>query len=642
MPQYYLIPFCEFFHWLRYRLLLLIAYNPLARKYIQSCCAADFFFWAEFFVYLPHYTAETKTAKPFLPYRFQYDFIKKLIKYIEKGDNLAVEKAMKMGSTTCVALVVLWYWLYRPHSNFAWLARVKKDIYYTKNPGSVFSIFKFVLEHLHDNVRPDYRIRHNRRRIYFSVITNLSNGNKIYGFSGSRLNFLPGRHFKAVIFDDMAFQPFADFHHSLFGPTTGSMLFVSTPNGTSNLFFYLVHVKKVDCYKLYWQLHPDYTDDWYKTQCQSLDPEYIEQFVNTVYFIKWRKQRSAAIKKPETTLPEASLKQNELTASTKNIARKLSKKDLQRSWPFKYNPGDRNRFKIKHKGYHETYKPAHRNPKSSTKMLLTSFRKLLNFPRCELTPGDNRLLFKCWQYYDVVILKKTRRQLKSGLTALNALKNFAKEDYRLSMYSKDGLQCLIKSDDSLTDNKLDPFRVSEDRAKAFITESNQPDPQPNTEDFYRLFPGTLLTGPHSLLNWKHYEFSLLLDRVKEKYRQEEEEEAKKLAEQSVKEKEEQQEEKLSPEKATNPVSEGQKPTKSTQGITIKFTGLDAARKRREAEEQRRQEKQQRQREERIRRREEAKQKYADQRRRALEAERKRKEERDKRKGTDGSNVEKPP
>ncbi|NTW30637.1 MAG: hypothetical protein HGA33_05130, partial [Candidatus Moranbacteria bacterium] len=56
---------------------------------------------------------------PFKLFKFQRDLIvKNVVDCIENGEDLFLDKTRDMGATYTVLAVLLWYWLYKPGSNF--------------------------------------------------------------------------------------------------------------------------------------------------------------------------------------------------------------------------------------------------------------------------------------------------------------------------------------------------------------------------------------------------------------------------------------------------------------------------------------------------------------------------------------------
>ncbi|MEW5819407.1 MAG: hypothetical protein AB1782_04390 [Cyanobacteriota bacterium] len=288
---------CEIYHLLRSAIIALLIDNPDARKYINYRASSDFTFFVEFFCKLPAYKGK-HISKPFLLYPFQRQYAKYLIKCIEKGQPVVVEKSKRMGSTTVTSLVLLWYWLFKPNSNFVILSNSFWKIFLKDDSQTLFGFLHFILERLPDKMvrKKFYTFRQNRKKRYYCLLINNINGNRIYGFSSNRRVFLPKRHkIRAVFFDDFAFQRHADFHWQYFADTA-CRIAVSSPSGRANLFYELMIQKQHRLYRLHWFLHPDYNEGWYEQTRQSFVNKYVNQYINLQYDHIYRTQRPVAFR----------------------------------------------------------------------------------------------------------------------------------------------------------------------------------------------------------------------------------------------------------------------------------------------------------------------------------------------------------
>jgi hypothetical protein len=95
-----------------------------------------------------------------------------------------------------------------------------------------------------------------------------------------------------VIFDEIAFQQFADEIYTALQPTlaftNGQFVMNSTPFGVGNLYekTYVNAIRGFNNFtplRLHWTLHPDYTVEWYKKQLQELGTKRAKQELDCTF-----------------------------------------------------------------------------------------------------------------------------------------------------------------------------------------------------------------------------------------------------------------------------------------------------------------------------------------------------------------------
>jgi hypothetical protein len=282
------------YYLLKYLLFRIFFLHPESASYIREKCKNNILFWFEFYVSFPE--APSKTPFIFKNYRYKKEYIKKLAENLKQGRGLIVSKSENMGATELTALVLLWYWLFYENSNFVIFGRTSREVFRGTDPNTIFCLYRYVLDRLppmliHPRLKEDqqpYKLIINRRRQFCAMLINPLNGNRLYGYSGARINYLPAnRQFKAAWFDDMAFQKHQETH--LAKLKSIPVIATSCPNGTASVFYDLTQEAAFDQYTLHWADNPDCDEAWHKHILETADPIYIEQFLNINFDYKYKK-----------------------------------------------------------------------------------------------------------------------------------------------------------------------------------------------------------------------------------------------------------------------------------------------------------------------------------------------------------------
>ncbi len=163
------------------------------------------------------YTFNPKQAPYHLPFRlfeFQKTLIREVCKAIDEGYDLFIDKCREMGATYTILDVFLWYWRYRPGSNFLLGSRKEQ---YVDNRGSSFKSDKGEVSNKEESLfgKLDYTLQRlppfmhplgfdTRRHNTTMSLRNPEIGNVISGES-SNPNFSRGGRHTAILLDEFAF-----------------------------------------------------------------------------------------------------------------------------------------------------------------------------------------------------------------------------------------------------------------------------------------------------------------------------------------------------------------------------------------------------------------------------------------------------
>jgi len=250
---------------------------------LMSMSAEDCLFWINTFVYtfdprkpIPH--------TPFITYPFQDEFITGVIKDIEAGKDVFVDKSRDMGVSWMILAIFLWGWLFK-----GWeLREGSRKMDYVDKGGDMTSLFekqRYMLERLPSWMIP-YKFDLKRGTTFNSSakLVNPITKNTIVGEATSP-NFARGGRSKAILYDEFAFWLCSDEAWRGGADTSNCRIIVSTPNGKGNKFADIKFDTNLDIsrYTLHWRLHPFKTMEWYKEECARRTPQEIAQELDISY-----------------------------------------------------------------------------------------------------------------------------------------------------------------------------------------------------------------------------------------------------------------------------------------------------------------------------------------------------------------------
>lgn len=184
------------------------------------------------------YTFDPKVKKGISPhlrfklFSFQKRLIRDLVWAIENGEDLFIEKCREMGASYTILGTLLWFWLFRPASNF--LIGSRKEDYVDNRRGgttgnkeeSLFGKVDYMLSRLPDYLLPEgFNKEHN---FTFMSLVNPELGNVMSGES-SNPNFSRGARHKAVFLDEFAFWEVDNHVWGATADTTNCRIVATTP-----------------------------------------------------------------------------------------------------------------------------------------------------------------------------------------------------------------------------------------------------------------------------------------------------------------------------------------------------------------------------------------------------------------------------
>lgn len=251
--------------------------DVVVQAQLKEACARDFLFWLYNFGWTYNPRLKKEKYIPFIPYKFQVDYMLDLIndiKTAKDGETSGVEKCRDMGVSWMVLCVFYWFWLFHANSDFLVGSRKESLVDKQKHPDTLFGKLDILIRRTPQWMLPK-GFNPQRHNTHMSLM-NPELGSLIKGESANA-DFSRSGRYKAVLMDELAFWQNAAPAYSAASESCNLIIPVSTPNPEGSGFFkYLVDNK--DRYKftrLEHTLHPHKGPEWLKEQYQKKSAETI-------------------------------------------------------------------------------------------------------------------------------------------------------------------------------------------------------------------------------------------------------------------------------------------------------------------------------------------------------------------------------
>jgi hypothetical protein len=208
------------------------------------------------------------TDIPFKPYPYQKRIIRQIVKAIEYGEDIFIDKTREMGVSYMVLAVFLWCWLSRPGFTALVGSRTEKQVDNRKggtigsDDASLFAKLGYMIERLPAFMLP---VGWNPRMNFpYLKLINPENGSAISGES-STANFSRSGRYSAVLLDEFAFFEEA---YGAWGATRDASrcrIVVTTPGikpGKAKRLRFGLDGEKIKVIEVPYHLHPEKNAKW--------------------------------------------------------------------------------------------------------------------------------------------------------------------------------------------------------------------------------------------------------------------------------------------------------------------------------------------------------------------------------------------
>ena len=219
------------------------------------------------------------TMVPFVLFERQEAFIDWLYaRWRGREDGLA-EKSRDMGvSWLCVAFAA-WMWIFHAGTVVGFGSRKEEYVDKIGDPKSLFWKMRQFINLLPIEFRPEGW--DDQKHAPHMRIINPENGSSVIGEAGDNI----GRGNRTSIYfkDESAFYDHADAVDAALSQTSNCKIDVSTPNGAGNAFYRKRHGGKISVFVFDWREDPRKGEEWYRRQCEILDPVIVAQEIDRNY-----------------------------------------------------------------------------------------------------------------------------------------------------------------------------------------------------------------------------------------------------------------------------------------------------------------------------------------------------------------------
>lgn len=219
------------------------------------------------------------TTIPFCLFPRQEQFIAWLHQlWLNREDGLA-EKSRDMGvSWLCVGFAV-WMWLFHAGTVIGFGSRKEEYVDKLGDPKSLFWKVRQFINLLPVEFKPHGWDE--TKHAPSMRIMNPENDSVIVGEAGDNIG--RGNRTSLYFKDESAFYERPDAIDAALSMTSNCKVDVSTPNGAGNPFYRRRHGGKVKVFIFDWRADPRKSEEWYRQQCDKLDPVIIAQEIDRNY-----------------------------------------------------------------------------------------------------------------------------------------------------------------------------------------------------------------------------------------------------------------------------------------------------------------------------------------------------------------------
>lgn len=216
---------------------------------------------------------------PFLLFPKQREFIEWLFDRWQAREDGLAEKSRDMGvSWLCVGFGV-WMWIFYDGAVAGFGSRKEEYVDKIGDPKSLFWKARQFINLLPQEFKP--RGWDEAKNAPHMKIMNPQSGSTMVGEAGDNI----GRGNRTSIYfkDESAFLEHAEAVDAALSQTSNCKIDVSTPNGAGNPFYRKRHGGRIKVFVFDWRDDPRKDEEWYRKQCEALDPVIVAQEIDRNY-----------------------------------------------------------------------------------------------------------------------------------------------------------------------------------------------------------------------------------------------------------------------------------------------------------------------------------------------------------------------
>jgi phage terminase large subunit len=216
---------------------------------------------------------------PFILFKRQEEYIAWLWARFESKEDGLVEKSRDMGLTWLSMAYAIWMWLFHDGIKIGFGSRKEDLVDRIGDPDCIFEKGRMILRYLPKEFLPkEFDI--NKHCPHMKIL-NPDNDSAIIGESGKEI----GRGGRSSMYfkDESAFYEQPKRIDAALSQNSDVKIDISTPNGEGNPFHQKRVSGKIPVFTFHWRDDPRKDDNWYKEQCEKLDPIIVAQEIDIDY-----------------------------------------------------------------------------------------------------------------------------------------------------------------------------------------------------------------------------------------------------------------------------------------------------------------------------------------------------------------------
>lgn len=220
-----------------------------------------------------------ETNIPFVLFPRQVEYINWLVERWRNREDGLVEKSRDMGISWLSVAFAVWMWVFHPGTVIGFGSRKEEYVDKIGDPKSLFWKARLFISMLPAEFKPvGYD---EKKHAPHMRIINPENGSSIVGEAGDNI----GRGNRTSIYfkDESAFYEHPEAVDAALSQTSNCKIDVSTPNGSGNPFYRKRHGGKINIFIFDWHDDPRKNEEWYRKQCETLDPVIVAQEIDRAY-----------------------------------------------------------------------------------------------------------------------------------------------------------------------------------------------------------------------------------------------------------------------------------------------------------------------------------------------------------------------
>lgn len=226
-------------------------HSASAARQILDMCSKDILFWVNMFCYT-YDPRLPSSVVPFITYQYQDRAMLELADAIESGQDVGIKKSRDMGASWVNLTVFAWFWRFKPMKSFLMVSRNEDLVDARGDPDSLFWKIDFLFQHQPKWLLPREVVR---TSMHMECV---DTGSVIDGQATTGDVGRGGRKTALLIDEFAAFETKAGYDVlSATRDTTRCRVFNSTPKGSANAFYDVIHKTAARIISMHWSEHPE-------------------------------------------------------------------------------------------------------------------------------------------------------------------------------------------------------------------------------------------------------------------------------------------------------------------------------------------------------------------------------------------------